>query len=569
MSKARCSSMAFVLVAFALLGSLTVFPLAAQFTPLVGQDPSAAGVAALRDIIDTAYHPDLRWPDFSPYRSEVARFYASDGYSLAWIHRGQPRPQALALIRFLQDADSKGLSAEDYDGSRWPERLAKLRESASELDLVRFDAALTVSVMRYVRAVHFGRVNPKAFKFELDVENRKYDLADFLRTVAVSSNDPSSLVQRLEPSFPEYARLIDCLPSYLKLATQDDGERLHPVSKPLVPGQVYESLPRLVQQLHLLGDLPATEEVSPESNVYDGPIVDAVKHYQARLGEEPDGRLDAHTIAELNVPLRARVRQIRLALERWRWVSHTFSQPPIVIDLPESRLRGMDETGKTTLSMTVSVEKDYALKSPVFEGELKYVVFRPYWEVASSIEQHEIIPHIEEDRTYLPKNRFEIVASDGTVITDGPGVSDPVMAQLRAGNLHLRQKPGPKNSIGLVKLSFSNSDNVYLHGADEPQPIPRASHRSSHGCIRVRDAADLAAWILRNNPGWDLDRVHAFMNGTRENIQVNPTANIPVLIIYGTAAVDEAGVVHFSDDIYGYDAKLEQALAKGYNSYPW
>ena len=209
MSKARRSSMAFVLVAFALLGSLTVFPLAAQFTPLVGQDPSAAGVAALRDIIDTAYHPDLRWPDFSPYRSEVARFYASDGYSLAWIHRGQPRPQALALIRFLQDADSKGLSAEDYDGPRWPERLAKLRESASELDLVRFDAALTVSVMRYVRAVHFGRVNPKAFKFELDVENREYDLADFLRTVAVMGTIvPSSSVKLTVTVSPNIGRFL-------------------------------------------------------------------------------------------------------------------------------------------------------------------------------------------------------------------------------------------------------------------------------------------------------------------------------------------------------------------------
>ena len=112
MSKARRSSVAFALVVFALLGSLTVFPLAAQFASPVGQDPSAAGVAALRDIIDTAYHPDLRWPDFSPYRSEVARFYASDGYSLAWIHRGQPRPQALVLIRFLQDADSKGHGGE-------------------------------------------------------------------------------------------------------------------------------------------------------------------------------------------------------------------------------------------------------------------------------------------------------------------------------------------------------------------------------------------------------------------------------------------------------------------------
>jgi L,D-transpeptidase YcbB len=569
MSKARHRLSALALIVVGLLGPLTVPSTTAQISGPVGQDPSAAGVAALRDIIDTAHHPDLRWPDFSPYRSEVDNFYASDGYSLAWIHRGLPRPQALILVRILQDADMKGLNAEDYDGPKWPERLTRLREAASELDLVRFDTALTVSAMRYIRALYFGRVNPKAFKFELDVDSRKYDLADFLRTLALSSSDPILLVHKLEPNFPEYVRLLACLPSYLKLASQDDGERLHPISKPLSPGQIYESLPRLTRLLRLLGDLPAAETVTLDANVYDGPLVGAVKHYQARLGDQADGRLHAHTIAELNVPLYARVRQIRLALERWRWVSHTFSQPLIVIDLPESRLRGMDEHGKATLFMTVSVEKDYALRSPVFEGELKYVVFRPYWQVASNIEQQEIIPHIEEDRSYLPKNRFEIVASDGTVITDGPGVSDPVIAQLRAGNLHLRQKPGSKNSIGLVKVSFSNSNEVYLHGADELQPIPRSSRASTHGCIRVHDAADLAAWVLRNTPGWNLDRVRAFMNGTRENIQVNPTTTIPVLIIYGTAAVDEAGDVHFSDDIYGYDAKLEQALAKESSSYPW
>jgi murein L,D-transpeptidase YcbB/YkuD len=471
-------------LAAAFLISLLTINGTAQITGPLGQDPSAAGVAALRDIIDSAQHPDMRWPDFSPYRSEVARFYASDGYSLAWIHRGQPRPQALALIQILQRAEGKGLNAADYDGPRWSDRLANLRESVSELDLVRFDVALTVSTMRYIRAVHFGRANPKAFKFELDVENTKYDLADFLRTLALSSSNPTTLLRRLEPNFPEYDRLLACLPSYLKL--------------------------------------------------------------------ENDGHAE----------------QIRLALERWRWVSRTFSQHPLVINIPEFRLRGTDDSGKVSVFMNVAVEKDYALRSSIFEGELRDVVFRPYWQVTPNVERHEIIPHIQKDRSFLPRNRFEIVAPDGTVITDRL-VSDPVMDQLRVGTLHVRQKPGSKNSIGLVKLTLSNSENVYLHGTDEPQPIPYTSHGPSHGCIRVQQAAALAAWVLRNNPGWNLDRVRAFMNGRRGNIQINPTAPTPVLIIYGTAAVDEAGEVHFSDDIYGFDAKLERALAKRRTTYRW
>src|SRR5712672_3222173 len=514
MSRALRSCFAFTLV-LAFLFLWIAVRVTAQITGPVGQDPSAAGVAALRDIIDSARHSDLRWPDFSPYRSEVARFYASDGYSLAWIHRGRPRTQAFALIQILRDADRKGLNAEDYDGSRWPGRLANLRETVSEVELIRFYVALTV---------------------------------------------PAILLRRLEPSFPEYVHLLACLLQYSKLARRDDGERLRPISNPLVPGQVYASLPRLAHLLRLFGDLPVAEEVSSDSNMSEGPLVDAVKHYQARHGDPPDGRLDARTIAELNISLGKRVRQIRLALERWRWVSHTFTQPPIVINLPEFRLRGTDESGKVT-AMTVTVETEYDLKSPLFEGELTQVIFRPYWQVAPSIERQEIIPHIEKDQRFLPRNHFEIMASDGTVITDGR-VSDAVLGQLKAGRLHVRQKPGPKNSIGLVKLSFSNSENVYLHGADEPRPTSGAPHPLSHGCIRVQEAAGLAAWVLRNNPGWDLDRVRAFMNGTRGNVQVNPTNTIPVLIIYGTAAVDEDGEIHFAEDIYGYDAKLEQALAR-------
>jgi len=159
------------------------------------------------------------------------------------------------------------------------------------------------------------------------------------------------------------------------------------------------------------------------------------------------------------------------------------------------------------------------------------------------------------------------VTSDDTVVTDGH-VSDEALAGLKSGKYRLRQKPGPKNSLGLVKMIFPNDDNVYLHGTDEPGLFSNTVRDFSHGCIRVQNPADLAAWTLRNNPGWDLERVKAAMNGTEENVQVNLVTTIPVLIVYGTAAVNEAGEVFFFDDIYGYDADLEKALAHGY-PYPW
>jgi L,D-transpeptidase YcbB len=538
-----------------------------QSSTAAGQELSAAGVAALRSIFDTAHLQDLRWPDFPPYRPEITKFYESDGFALAWIHGGKPTPQALALIQVLQDADNKGLNAEDYDAPRWADRVAKLNSSATEDELVHFDAALTVCVMRYVRAVHVGRVNPKEFKFELDVDNLKYNLGDFLRTKLVSASDPAAAVQRVEPTFPGYQRLLAGLPVYEQIAKGDDGEKLQSTSKPVLPGQPYASVPRLTRLLRRLGDLPESAQVPENSTVYEGPLVDAVKHYQLRHGDEPSGRLDAATINDLNIPLSARVRQMQLTLERWRWLAHSFSNPPVVVNLPEFRLRAMDEKGEPALIKTVIVGEAFGHKSPIFEKEIKYVVFRPYWEVAPSIERNEIIPHIARDRNYVATHRFEVVSANGTLVTDGR-VSDEVLAQLKSGKLHVRQKPGPKNSLGLVKLIFPNTDNVYLHGTDEPELFSRTVRDFSHGCIRVQQPADLAAWALRNNPGWTLERVKATMNGTEENVQVNLVTTIPVLIVYGTAAVDEQHQFHFFDDIYGYDAELEAALAKGY-PYPW
>ena len=540
---------------------------AEQEAAATGQKLTPEGLETLHKIIDSANDPDLRWPEFTPYRDVVSKFYEAGGYSLAWVQGGKPTAQALALTQVLRDADQKGLNADDYGGPRWMERIATLGNSTVDADRARFDVALTVSVMRYARAVHTGRVNPTEFKFELDVETRRLPLAEFVRTKLMTSDDPAAALQAVEPTFPGYRRLLATLPAYMEMANKDDSEKLQVPAKALAPGQSYASTARLAKLLKLTRDLPPDADVSANSGVYTGALVDAVKHYQSRHGEEANGRLDAKTVNELNAPLSFRVRQIQLTLERWRWLSHSFSQPPVVVNLPEFRLRTLDENGQVELVKNVIVGKAYGHKSPVFEKEMRYVVFRPYWEVAPGIERNEIIPHIAKDRDYLGKERMEVVTANGTVVTDGH-VSDQVLSDLKADKLHVRQKPGPKNSLGLVKLIFPNDDDVYLHGTDEPELFSDTVRDFSHGCIRVQQPADLAAWALRNNPGWNLERVKATMNGTEENVQVNLVTTIPVLIVYGTAAVNEAEEVFFFDDIYGYDADLEKALAKGY-PYPW
>jgi murein L,D-transpeptidase YcbB/YkuD len=525
-------------------------------------DAASEAIATLREIAAAGRLSDLRWPDFSDYRSHVANFYDAAGYAPAWLRNHEPTQQAQTVIDVLKQADSKGLNAEDYDGSRWADRLARLRQSPSPADEARFDAALTVCAMRYISDLHIGRVNPQHFKFNLDVTSKKYDLPLFLREKLINSSDLRAELDQVEPPFAGYKRTLRALQQYMELSRQDAGEQLPIPAKPVDPGSPYDGVPRLNRLLRLLGDLPDGD--SPESsNLYAGPLVNAVKHFQERHGLAPDGRLGAPTLKQLNVPLSFRVEQLRLTLERWRWVPYKFPRPPIVVNIPEFRLRTYQEDGRIALMMNVIVGKAYRHETPVFERDMTYVVLRPYWNVPPSIQRSEIVPAIRKGRDYIAKKNYEVVTPQGSVVTSGT-ISDEVLQQLSAGKLLVRQKPGPSNALGLVKLMFPNEYNVYLHSTPSQQLFSQTRRDFSHGCIRVEKPAELTAWVLRDKPEWSLERVRAAMQTGKDNAQVNLTAPVPVLILYGTAVVDEQNEAHFFDDIYGYDADLEKVLARGY-----
>lgn len=517
----------------------------------------------LRKIVEEGQLADLRWPNFSDYKTHVKDFYEPSAYALAWIQGGEPTPQARSVIESLQRADSKGLHAEDYDGSRWPERLARIRPNASASDEARFDVALTVCVMRYVSDLRIGRVNPRHFKFNLNVGSKKYDLASFLREKLVSSADAGGQMAQAEPPFAGYKRTLEALQHYLELAREDDGERLPVPAKTVAPGSPYDGLPRLTRLLRLLEDLPPDAAAPEGTKVYNGALTAAVKRFQERHGLAPDGRMGPETFKQLNTPLSFRVEQIRLTLERWRWVPYEFKAPPIVVNIPEFRLRTFDDGGNVGLRMNVIVGKAYRHETPVFERDMRYMVFRPYWNVPISIQRSEIVPAIRKDRSYVANKNYEVITPQGSVVTSGE-ISDDVLQKLSTGKLMVRQKPGPSNALGLVKLMFPNEYNVYLHSTPSQTLFSQERRDFSHGCIRVEEPVDLAAWALRDKPEWTMQSVRAAMQTGKDNVQVGLTRPVPVLILYGTAVVDDQGLVHFFNDIYGHDASLAKVLAKGY-----
>ncbi|HTT75596.1 MAG TPA: L,D-transpeptidase family protein [Candidatus Binataceae bacterium] len=543
---------------------------AAVVVPSGGGPPSPTS-AELKTLVASGRLADLAYPDFSGDQAQIASFYQAGGFAPVWFVNGEVTPEAVELIKRFEAAREKGLNPDDYDGPRWAARVQALKEAdpstgaapaQATVLIARFDLAMTVAAMRYLSNLRDGRVNPRHVQFSMKYGGQTLDLAQFIRQRVIDADDLNDVLARVEPPFMGYERAEAALADYLALAKQGDGPALPIPAQSVRPGDDYPELPRLASRLEQLGDWPAGSPSPDASGEYTGPAIAAVKHFQRRMGLAADGIIGKGTIAVLNVPLSHRVMQLELALERYRWIPPEFAQPPIVVNIPEFRLRTMRSQAGWFLSMKVVVGRAYRHRTPVFTGGMKYVVFRPYWNVPLSIQMNELLPKIRRDPNYLAANNYEVVDGTGQVITDGT-VSGAILEQLQAGGLFIRQKPGPKNALGLVKFIFPNSYNVYLHSTPAPQLFSQARRDFSHGCIRVQHPAELAEWVLRDQPGWDMQKIQAAMNGN-QTVVAELDHPIPVLIIYTTAVVEADGEVHFFDDIYGYDKKLEAALATGY-----
>ncbi len=496
------------------------------------------------------------------YGRDFGEIYQATSFSPLWVREGHPTPAAIALIGAFADSQQKGLQPQDYEASKWPQLMQGLQNSHANATMIaEFDSFLTLDALRYVSDLRIGRANPTPAQFALVDGQTTYDLAQFVAGKVASAANVPLLLNGIEPDYSAYRRTEAALQAYLSFAAKDQQGPLPLVTKALQPGDSYAGLQALTQRLELIRDLPAGTRPAGDGR-YDGAIVAGVKHFQARHGLTADGALNKETIAALNTPLAQRVTQLEDALERWRWLPSNYPQLPIAVNLPEFVLRAFADDHHIILRSNVVVGKAFGHQTPVFAKEIKYIIFRPYWNVPLSITRTEIIPHIQRNGGYLAHERLEVTDQAGHVVTNGP-VTAPMLAQMRMGRLMVRQRPGPENALGLIKFIFPNDDNVYLHSTPAPQLFSRARRDFSHGCIRVEKPAELAAWLLRDQPQWTLDAINAAMQTGKDSVQINLTHPVPVVIVYMTAVVEEDDEIYFFNDIYGLDHKLEAVLAKG------
>ncbi|MEO5987535.1 MAG: L,D-transpeptidase family protein, partial [Candidatus Eisenbacteria bacterium] len=452
-------------------------------------------------MVRSAKHSNLHWAAFPEFRRQVKQLYERSGWRPLWLWGPRPTEAATQLIARLAAADSLGLEPADYD-AQWLGHEA--RELASPLTvptkkrLARFELGLSVAAVRFTTALRRGRVSPRSVHSELfrPRPSRAAEMAvDSLRDPAKQGR----ILEHLQPHLLHYQLLKNGLAHYRALARDTTLVPLPPLPPVVQPGMKLGAAPRLRHLLEATGDLTrAAPTGTATSTQYTEDLVAAVKQFQTRQGFEPNGVIDASTATRLNRPFENRVRQIELALERYRWLPATFKAPPIIVNIPAFRLdafRGLVDREDDMLSMDVVVGDADDTHTPVFAADMRYLIFRPYWEVPASIMTAELVPKALEDPSYLEQEGLVLVSGESDRAPEVPPTPKN-LKQIGKG-MRLRQRPGPDNALGLVKFLLPNANNIYLHDTPAKGLFAKARRDASHGCVRLSDPVALAAHVLR------------------------------------------------------------------------
>jgi murein L,D-transpeptidase YcbB/YkuD len=280
--------------------------------------------------------------------------------------------------------------------------------------------------------------------------------------------------------------------------------------------------------------------------------------FQKRHGLKADGAVGRETINALNVPLRQRVRQMELNLERLRWILGGLEERFIVVNIANFQL-DVIENDKSVLSIKVVVGKPY-LKTPVFTAKMTHIVINPVWNIPDSIARKEILKKIKKDPQYLSDQNIKVFKGwEPQEQPIDPKDIDWSKVSEKALPYRFRQEPGPLNPLGNLKFMLPNEFDVYLHDTPSKGLFSRSTRSFSHGCIRIEKPLELAEYLFRDDPGWSQKELSAAIEKGAEQIITIPHP-MNVHFLYLTTWVDDKGVVQFRNDTYGRDAGLDEAL---------
>jgi murein L,D-transpeptidase YcbB/YkuD len=484
--------------------------------------------------------------------AHVRRLYKMYGDNALWLAEdGLHSDRTHALANAELQAEQDGMRMDAYPIAALANSLSGIQQTKTPTadQLAEADVILTASFVALGEDYLTGQVDPKsvAQSWHIDPQEENVDSA-LVRSLRNPALDKA--IATMRPQEPDYAALRKELDRFQHITAKGVWPAV-PAGKPAKPGEAMAParVAALRQRLTIEGIAPQaapqanakpasqTNTPAPSAGVYDRGLAAAVGEFQARHGIVVDSMLGEETMAALNQSSGYRAAQIAANLERMRWLPRNLGSRYIYVNVPAFRLEAY-EAGTKSLEMKVIVGQDYEDKAtPVFSDSMEVVVFRPYWNVTPDIAAKEIFPKMNANPGYLEANNYELYQEGGAT--------------------RVRQKPGDKNSLGLVKFLFPNDFNIYLHDTPNHELFEKDVRAFSHGCIRVEKPAELAQWVL----GWDAGKVDQAMHGS-DNQTVKVPKKIPVYIAYGTAYIRD-GKLYFGNDLYDRDDKLVAEVVRG------
>lgn len=513
--------------------------------------------AALRAAVDSSTAPSA--VSSSQWALAQAAYRDRD-YRPIWVGLDHPEARGQELITALTDAESQGLRPTDYDLPGLKAALLQAYGQKLPRDSVpgavsALDIRLTSTFLTYGTHLFSGRLDPAAVDSSWFITQRRTG-ADSLLRHALKAESFKDMVAPLLPRQPQYGQLVEALRTYRAIAARG-GWTAIPVRPriKLKPSESDSIIPLVRRRLAATGELNSSEVNG--SLVFDTALVAAVTRFQDHHGLETDSLIGAGTLNAMNVPVEMRIGQIELNMERYRWLPDDLGSRYILVNIPDYHLYAYDG-GKEVFTMRVVVGKDYDNPTPVFADSMSYIVFRPYWNVPPRIIKEEIIPLTRKDTSYISKHDYEILRGRELV---EPASIDWAKVDTAHFRYQIRQKPGPLNSLGLVKFMFPNQFDVYLHDTPARSLFRRAGRAASHGCIRVEKPELLAQFALAKNPEWDSKKIREAMT-QEESQQVGLKQKVPVYIVYFTTFVED-GYARFRHDLYGTDERAIARLREG------
>jgi len=496
----------------------------------------------------------LKSTSFGLGKTEIAdlqRFYAARNYQPVWI---APEPGSSLLeiaFTFIASAESEGLDSHDYH----LQQLQQLQQQASQSLPVAIELELrtTHAVLSLMRDLSRGRLTATRADSDWHIVQPAFDAATFLHETIKAGRLQQSL-QNLSPQKPSYQLLKQTLARYQKLHDNHTNWVHIPNTPSIKPGMMDDAIMPLIRQRiaqAYTADGIAEYNIPPnQSSHYDDELVTAIRAFQAQHSLNTDGVIGKNTLRALNIPLEGKIRQLRINMERLRWLPKELGKRYLLVNTAGFRLTATEQ-GESVLSMKIIVGRDYR-STPSFNGALSHMVLNPYWNVPDSIARKDLLPKQQSDPSHFTSINMKVFPNHNRNAED----IDPETIDWRSIKHRfpyvLRQDPGKHNALGKIKFMFSNPFDIYLHDTPSKSLFQKDIRTFSSGCIRLEKPMELAAFSFGEK---NLSEAFLTNLDSGKTMTIHLRKPLPIYLVYITAWVDEQDKVHFSPDIYGRDLR--------------